>query len=203
MEVQPIMLRRNTVLLAALLVACATGEKPRPAAPVPTPAPTAPGAPASVSVNGVEQKIIQATNAFRDENHLPPLKPTVQLIIVAQNHARNMARQDKFGDSDKNGHILDGKHFEDRIKVSGYSFARVAENVGYQLKKPDPAAAMMEGWKVSPGHRRNMLLPEITEIGVGAVKGQSGRWYFVQVFGRPQPPIKQSGLDRQRALAWW
>jgi uncharacterized protein YkwD len=188
-------------LLASLLVACATREKPRPPGPAPAPAPAAPGAPASVSVNGMEQKIIQATNAFRDENHLPPLKPTVRLIIVAQNHARNMARQDKFGDSDKNGHILDGKHFEDRIKVSGYSFAQVAENVGYQLKKPDPAAAMMEGWKDSPGHRRNMLLAEITEFGVGAAQGRSGRWYFVQVFGRPQAPIKQSGLARQRAVA--
>ena len=50
-----------------------------------------------------------------------PLKPKVQLIVVAQNHARNMARQDKFGDSDQNGHILDGHNFEYRIEASGYA----------------------------------------------------------------------------------
>jgi len=185
------------IMLAVLLGACASGEKPRAPAPSPSPAPAPirPGGPPSVSVNSLEQKVIQATNAFRDENKLSPLKPSVQLIVVAQNHARNMAKRDRFGDSDKNGHILDGKHFEDRIKVSGYPFARVAENVGYQRNKPDPSAAMMQDWKSSTGHRRNMLIAELTEIGVGAAQGKSGRWYFVQVFGRPQPPIKQGKLD--------
>ena len=36
----------------------------------------------------------------------------MRLIVIAQKHARNMARQDKFGDSDKNGHVLDGKNME-------------------------------------------------------------------------------------------
>jgi uncharacterized protein YkwD len=182
--------RRGLLVLAFALVvsACATGQKPRPPAPAPAPVPppVEQGA-KSVSVNGYEQKIIDQTNAFRAENKLPPLKPKVQLLIVAQNHARNMARQDRFGDSDKNGHVLDGKRLEDRIKVSGYPFAEVAENVGYQYNKPDPVAAMMRGWKDSPGHRRNMLIPDISEIGVGAAQGKSGRWYFVQVFGHPQP----------------
>jgi uncharacterized protein YkwD len=145
-------------------------------------------------VNGLEQKIMQATNAFRAQNGLPPLAPKVQLIVIAQNHARNMARQDRFGDTDKNGHVLDGRNLEYRIKVAGYAFQRVAENVGYQLRNKDPAAAMMQDWKDSSGHRRNMLLQDITEIGVGAAQGKSGRWYFVQVFGRPQPPIKQAAL---------
>ena len=162
------------IMLAVLLGACASGEKPRAPtpSPAPAPAPTRPGGPPSVSVNSLEQKVIQATNAFRDENKLSPLKPSVQLIVVAQNHARNMAKQDRFGDSDKNGHILDGKHFEDRIKVSGYPFARIAENVGYQRNKPDPSAAMMQDWKSSTGHRRNMLIAELTEIGVGCRAGK-------------------------------
>jgi uncharacterized protein YkwD len=69
----------------------------------------------------------------------------------------------------------------------------VAENVGYQLNKPDPAGSMMQGWEASPGHRRNLLLADVTELGVGAAQGKSGRWYFVQVFGRPLNPPKRSG----------
>ena len=185
---------------ALLLSACAAGEKPRPPAPPPAlvPPPVEQGA-KSVSLNGYEQKIIDQTNAFRAENKLPPLKPKAQLLIVAQNHARNMARQDRFGDSDKNGHVLDGKGLEDRIKVSGYPFAEVAENVGYQYNKPDPVAAMMQGWKDSSGHRRNMLIPDIDEIGVGAAQGKSGRWYFVQVFGHPQPT--RQGILRDRWIS--
>ena len=37
---------------------------------------------------------------------------------------------------------------------------------------------MMEDWKDSPGHRRNMLTPDITEIGVGARTGQIGPLVF-------------------------
>jgi len=186
----------SALLLLAMLGACAA-PKPRPTpAPAPVPPPTAQPAPSSVSVNGLEQKIIEATNAFRSQNGLGRLKPKVQLIVVAQNHARNMARQDKFGDSGQNGHILDGHNFEYRIEASGYSFERAAENVGYERVHSDPAVAMMEDWKRSPGHRRNMLTPDITEIGVGAAQGKSGRWYFVQVFGRPQaaPLPKQTML---------
>jgi len=182
-----------SLLILTLLAACAV-QKPRPPS-APVPPPTTGPTPSSITVNGYEQKIVEATNAFRAQNGLNPLKPKVQLIVVAQNHARNMARQDKFGDSDRNGHILDGHNFEYRIEASGYSFERAAENVGYQRVRGDPVAAMMEGWKDSPGHRRNMLTPDITEIGVGAAQGKSGRWYFVQVFGRPQPLAKQTMLD--------
>jgi uncharacterized protein YkwD len=199
MESKTVMSKKNICVLfvLALLGACAP-QKPRPTpTPAPVPPPTIQPAPSSISVNGLEQKIIEATNAFRSQSGLGLLKPKVQLIVVAQNHARNMARKDKFGDSDQNGHILDGHNFEYRIERSGYSFERVAENVGFQRVHGDPAAAMMEDWKHSPGHRRNMLTPDITEIGVGAAQGKSGRWYFVQVFGRPQaaPPAKQTMLD--------
>ena len=182
------------LLLIVLIGACAV-QKPRPTqTPAPVPPPTTGPTPQSITVNGLEQKIVDATNAFRSQNGLSVLKPKVQLIVVAQNHARNMARQDKFGDTDQNGHVLDGHNFEYRIEKSGYAFDRAAENVGFQRVHGDPAAAMMEDWKHSTGHSRNMLTTEITEIGVGAAQGKSGRWYFVQVFGRPQGPLKQTML---------
>ncbi|MEO8627267.1 MAG: CAP domain-containing protein [Betaproteobacteria bacterium] len=194
---------KRIFLIAAIAVlsACAS-QKPRPPAhTAPVPPPTSQQTPpATIEVSGSEQRIIQATNAFRAENKLAPLKPKVQLIITAQNHARNMARQDKFGDTDKNGHVLDGHGFDYRIQVSGYPFERVAENVGYQLRHQDAVGDMMTDWKKSPGHRRNMLIPELTEIGTGAAQGKSGRWYFVQVFGRPLP-AKQTQLDEVFVVA--
>jgi len=188
-------------LLVAILVvpsACAPlpqrpAEPAKPPAPAqpPAPAPPAqvkPGAPASATLNSNEQKVIEGTNAFRRSNGVAALKPNMRLIVIAQNHARNMARQDKFGDSDNNGHVLDGQSMEFRIRTGGYEFARTAENVGFETVRSDPAVAMMEGWKASAGHRRNLLLPDVTEIGVGAARGRSGRWYFVQLFGRPPDP---------------
>ena len=103
-----------------------------------------------------------------------------------------MAYKDRFGDTDKNGHIMDGRDPGDRVQVGGYSFSRVAENVGWQLGKTDPASSMMEGWKASPGHRKNLLIPEVVDTGVGVAQGRSGRWYFVQLFGKPYESTKRT-----------
>ncbi len=196
------MFRKLGCLATLLLFAACAPAPQRPVPPEPAPAPPVsetkppvPGRPppASATVSASEQRVIDATNAFRRANGLAPLKPSVRLIVIAQNHARNMARQDRFGDTDQNGHVLDGKGLDYRIKVGNYDFLRVAENVGFQRVHGDPVEGMMTGWKESPGHRRNMLLEDITEIGVGVAQGKSGRWYFVQVFGRPAPsaqPVK-------------
>lgn len=175
-------------ILIAVLTAC--GHAPSrssrgPRAPIPPQVDVEPGKPVTATINGYENRVIEATNAFRSDHGLATLRTNARLIAIAQNHARNMARQDRYGDNDRNGHVLDGKNVEYRIKAAGYPFARIAENVGYQLNRPDSVASMMDGWKGSRGHRRNMLEPELTEIGVGAAQGKSGRWYFVQVFGRP------------------
>jgi hypothetical protein len=55
--------------------------------------------------------VIDATNACRSQNGLAPLKPKVQLIVIARTTPQH-GSADKFGDSDQNGHILDGHNFE-------------------------------------------------------------------------------------------
>src|SRR5207247_1737903 len=45
----------------------------------------------------------------------------------------------------------------------------------------------MKGWKDSPPHRKNLLDPDIDEIGVGvAHSSHTGKYYAVQDFGRPK-----------------
>ncbi|HEY4261398.1 MAG TPA: CAP domain-containing protein, partial [Schlesneria sp.] len=44
-----------------------------------------------------------------------------------------------------------------------------------------------EGWKHSPGHRKNMLDRDVTETGVAvAWSKETGHYYAVQMFGRPK-----------------
>ena len=51
----------------------------------------------------------------------------------------------------------------------------------------DLADRLVAGWEESPGHRRNMLLPQAVDIGVGlAISARTQRWYAVQMFGRPK-----------------
>ncbi|MFO0928634.1 MAG: CAP domain-containing protein [Gemmataceae bacterium] len=134
----------------------------------------------------IETAILDATNAYRAKNDRGKLALDATLAKIAQKHARAMATRDTYGDEDKNGHILDGKGPADRTKEGGYAYARIAENVGWNKGHADPAATMMQGWIDSPGHRKNLLDEELTEIGIGAAQGTSERWYFVQLFGRPQ-----------------
>ncbi|HEX3315257.1 MAG TPA: CAP domain-containing protein [Gemmataceae bacterium] len=45
---------------------------------------------------------------------------------------------------------------------------------------------IFDGWMKSPGHRANILKPEFTEIGIGAVRSETGKQYCTQNFGRPR-----------------
>jgi len=44
-----------------------------------------------------------------------------------------------------------------------------------------------EGWKHSPGHRKNMLDPDVTETGVAVAQSEDTHYFYaVQIFGRPK-----------------
>src|SRR5262245_3940014 len=80
-----------------------------------------------------EKDILDLGNTYRVKKDASKLALDDTLNAIAQAHARALAKLDKYGDDDKNGHILDGKAPIDRIKAGGYKYARFAENVGYNF----------------------------------------------------------------------
>jgi hypothetical protein len=131
-------------------------------------------------VNKARQQIIDLTNKHRAAERLAALKSNATLMAVAQQHAENMARQEKAA------HALDGKSDKDRAREAGYAGV-VAENVGL-IRLPeagDAAEEAIRGWLTSPGHRANILQKAYTEIGSGMARSKSGRWYLCQLFGLP------------------
>ena len=132
------------------------------------------------------EAVVRLTNEWRSANKVAPLAVNDKLTRAAQGHADNMARQDKYGDEGKGGHILDGKNPKDRIEEAGYKFSTFGENVHCIVRSADPAKQAVEGWKKSEGHNKNMLSEKFTQLGVGAARSNSGKWYFVQVFGSPR-----------------
>ena len=126
------------------------------------------------------RQILDLTNKERADESLPALKPNATLMAVAQQHAENMARQEKAA------HVLDGKADKDRAKKAGYPGV-VGENVSrsQRVGAEEAAANAVAGWMKSPGHRANILQKTYTEIGTGMAKSQSGRWYLCQLFGLP------------------
>lgn len=75
-----------------------------------------------------------------------------------------------------------GSTLTERLKMSGYSYSRCAENLAWGSGCADLVVA---GWMGSPGHRANILTPELREIGLAVVASQSSSPspVWVTVFG--------------------
>ena len=87
---------------------------------------------------------------------------------------------------DRSGRYLghdssDGRELRDRINEVDYDWSYIAENAASGQSSPKRA---VEAWMNSPGHRANILDPEIKEIGVGyAIDDVNATPYWVQNFG--------------------
>lgn len=134
----------------------------------------------------VEAAIVEQTNALRKEHTLPPLATEERLTKTARELADYTARTDRYG------HKADGRTPSQRAGLHEYPFCLIAENIAYSFASAgygtkDLAKTTFDGWLESPPHRRNMLRPHVTEIGVAmAQSSKTGVFYAVQVFARPQ-----------------
>jgi uncharacterized protein YkwD len=155
----------------------ADSTEPRPAAQTQAHAP---------DIAQVEKLVVKYTNQFREQQGRRPLKVNDKLTKAAHYFADYLARTDKFS------HTADGKQPSERATQFGYAWCVVAENIAWEYHSDgfttqELARELVEGWKHSPEHRRNMLDPDVTEIGVAVAYGKaSGRYYGVQEFGRPK-----------------
>ena len=134
----------------------------------------------------VSELIIEKTNRFRKKKGLEAVESNPQLTEAAKYFAQYMARTQKYG------HTADGQRPSERASEHGYEYCLVSENIAYQyssagFEKQELAKRFFQGWKESPGHRKNMLEPAVTETGVAVAQSEETGYYFaVQMFGRPE-----------------
>lgn len=135
-------------------------------------------------IPAVERAIIDGTNRFRNEQGVGSVRPDSTLDSTAREFAEYLARTDRFD------HEADGRTPAIRARTHGYDYCLIAENIAYQFDTRGFTAAalargLVQGWKDSPGHRRNMLDARAIDTGVAVVRSpRSGRFYAVQMFGR-------------------
>jgi len=130
--------------------------------------------------------VVEGGNAFRRTHKLPALEPNPKLARAARDFAEYMAKVDRLA------HDADGTQPADRAKRNGYDYCMVAENIGFQYRSDgfksvnQLSAGFVTGWENSPEHRKNLLDRDAIETGAGfARSAKSGRYYAVQLFGRP------------------
>lgn len=129
--------------------------------------------------------IVDQTNALRKENGLDPVKQNEKLNSTADYFANFMAESGKYG------HDADGHLPSERATKHGYEYAVINENIAWQSNSEGfttdkLADGFAQGWEHSPEHRKNMLDPDVTDIGVAIAKASDGKYYAVQMFGRPK-----------------
>jgi len=142
------------------------------------------GEPVLPNLAAAARQVIAAMNEFRREQDLGPLEAEGALTSSAREFAAYMARTGNYG------HEADGRTPAERAKAHGYDYCSIAENIAWLSSRrafltAQLAQGFVEGWKHSPEHRKNMLRPEVTESGVAIARAESGRYYAVQMLGRP------------------
>ncbi len=138
-----------------------------------------------LTIETVQQAIIQRTNEFRESNELSAVKSEESLTQAAKKFAEFMARTGKYG------HHADGKTPAERAETAGYSYCVVRENIAYltnsgEVTEKSLTNVFVQGWIDSPPHRENMLAEYVTETGVAIATTDNVTYYAVQMFGRPR-----------------
>ena len=119
-------------------------------------------------------------NAYRKEKGLRPLKLQPALTEAARAHSRDLAKWDRISHFGS-----DGSNPWDRVKRAGYNARLAAENVGTGQVTLDE---VMKGWQASPGHNKNLLLPDAEHMGIALVQDPKTEFktFWTLVVASPQ-----------------
>lgn len=116
----------------------------------------------SASDMALIHEVVSQTNQLRQEQGLPPLRYDADLAAYAQVRAQEIP-----------------EHFAHE-RPDGSSVGNFGENIAYGQDTPQ---LVMQQWKNSVGHYRNIIDPNVETIGVGYYMDKGGRKHWVQLFG--------------------
>ena len=129
--------------------------------------------------------IIKLSNDTRVSYGLGPLAENQLLDKIAEDRLRDMFQKQYIG------HVSPtGEQASDYAQRTGYHYKIIAENIASGNFMNNQK--VIDGWMQSPGHKQNMLSPDIKEIGVAIDKGQqqgANTWIAVQIFGLQSMPV--------------
>jgi uncharacterized protein YkwD len=115
---------------------------------------------------------------YRRNNSLGVVELDPSLTRMAEDHARAMAKIDKVT------HDPGGRGLKQRLQAVSFNAKVAAENVGagYQT-----LAEAFSGWRDSPPHNKNMLMPNVTKIGIGTAYAPKSKYkvYWALVLAEP------------------
>ncbi len=134
---------------------------------------------AQLQQNDSERQLFEALNRERAAQGLSALQWDAALFKAARLHALRMANLNMLE------HQLPSEsNLETRLAQAGARFSVIAENIAVGPTPP----IIHAGWMDSPGHRKNILDPRLTSVGIAAVRGQGGL-FAVEDFSQSVPEL--------------
>ena len=134
-----------------------------------------------VATDSFASEVLRLTNQERAKQGLPPLSHNSALANAAASHSQEMLDLDYFSHTSP---TPGRSNPQDRVRQAGANPGLVAENIfqasGYDVNQI--AQLAVDNWLQSPGHRRNLLDPSATHLGVGFAE-LNGTVAVTQVFG--------------------
>ncbi|ARI78510.1 CAP domain-containing protein [Halobacillus mangrovi] len=125
----------------------------------------------SSEVSAFEQKVVELTNEERAKQGLQPLQLDTELSAVAKDKSLDMQNNNYFSHNSPTY----GSPF-DMMKQYGIDYRTAGENIAMGQTSPEQ---VVEGWMNSEGHRKNIMNPNFTHIGVGHAEDGN---YWTQMF---------------------
>ena len=111
------------------------------------------GQPAAAAVGFDEftGQLAALINAYRQDRGLQPLDLAEDLVTLADEHSASMAQRQR----------LSHDGFRSRFQRANSKVC--VENVAWNYRTPE---ALLEGWRHSPAHHRNLLDPKVARVGI-------------------------------------
>jgi len=122
-----------------------------------------------------QQAALAQVNAFRAKHGVKAL-----VLDARLSRAAHMQSADQAGRGRITHYGRDGSKPMDRAARAGYRAKIASENVASGQKS---FADAMYYWERSSGHRQNLLRANVTAVGVGMAKAETGRAYWTLVLG--------------------
>ena len=128
----------------------------------------------STDFSSYQQQVLDLVNAERAKRGISALTLDSSLSSVATKKSQDMIDKNYFDHTSPTY----GSPF-DMMKQFGISYRSAGENIAKGQKTPQE---VVDAWMNSEGHRKNILNPNFTNLGVGIAKDSNKTTYWTQMF---------------------
>ncbi|HEL4824394.1 TPA: sporulation protein [Clostridioides difficile] len=128
----------------------------------------------SESFSASQKEVVDLVNIERAKAGLNPLTLDSSISNVATKKSQDMIDNNYFSHNSPTY----GSPF-DMLKKFGISYKTAGENIAMGQKTPKE---VVNAWMNSEGHRKNIMNPNFSKIGVGVAQKSGGSIYWTQIF---------------------